>query len=157
VWEHQSRASPRSRLALAALTALAAPSRFVLQLRRCATCGHVGCRDNSRASAHNGETGHTVVRRFEPREEWFYDYRTGEFISRVTLAAPPSHPPTSRCPVAAVPCQPTGADVCTSDRGQIGDQRANDVRHYVSATGQSQNLTVNTFKKGSTWRSQLRP
>lgn len=48
-------------------------------LRRCAECGHIGCCDNSpnqHASKHNAATGHPVITSFEPRERWFYDYRT---------------------------------------------------------------------------------
>ena len=53
-----------------------------LHLRRCATCGHIGCCDNSpaqHATAHNKATGHPVLASFEPGEDWFYDYRSGEF------------------------------------------------------------------------------
>ena len=66
-----------------------------LHLRRCAACGHIGCCDNSpsqHASAHSKQTGHPVIQSYEPGEEWFYDYRTGEFISGPVLAAPTSHP-----------------------------------------------------------------
>jgi hypothetical protein len=37
------------------------------------TCGHVGCCDSSpgkHASAHCRETGHPIVRSFEPGENW---------------------------------------------------------------------------------------
>jgi hypothetical protein len=66
-----------------------------LHLRRCAQCGHVGCCDNSpsqHASAHNRATGHPVVQSFEPGEDWFFDFRTGEFFDGPVLAAPRSHP-----------------------------------------------------------------
>jgi hypothetical protein len=66
-----------------------------LHLRRCSACGHIGCCDNSpsqHASAHSRQTGHPVIQSYEPGEEWFYDYRTGEFISGPMLAAPTSHP-----------------------------------------------------------------
>ena len=33
-----------------------------------------------------------MIASFEPGEQWFYDYRTGEFIEGSTLAAPHSHP-----------------------------------------------------------------
>jgi uncharacterized UBP type Zn finger protein len=42
-------------------------------LRLCMTCGHVGCCDSSpgkHASAHSRETGHPIVRSFEPGENW---------------------------------------------------------------------------------------
>jgi Zn-finger in ubiquitin-hydrolases and other protein len=54
-----------------------------LHLRRCAACGHVGCCDNApsqHASARRRGTGHAVIRSFEPGEDWFFDYRTGEFF-----------------------------------------------------------------------------
>jgi hypothetical protein len=64
-------------------------------LRRCAACGHVGCCDNSpsqHASAHATSTGHPVIQSFEPGEEWFYDYRSGDFFEGAVLAQPDSHP-----------------------------------------------------------------
>jgi hypothetical protein len=66
-----------------------------LHLRRCAECGHIGCCDNSpaqHATAHSRETGHSIIRSFEPGEDWFYDYRTGEFFTGPQLAEPESHP-----------------------------------------------------------------
>jgi hypothetical protein len=66
-----------------------------LHLRRCALCGHVGCCDSSvgqHTTAHFEATGHPVVRSFEPGEDWFYDYRTGEFLNGPHLAPPLSHP-----------------------------------------------------------------
>jgi hypothetical protein len=66
-----------------------------LHLRRCAACGHVGCCDSSprrHASAHHSDTGHPVIQSFEPGEEWFFDFRSGEFFDGPTLAEPTSHP-----------------------------------------------------------------
>ena len=66
-----------------------------LHLRRCAACGHVGCCDNSptqHASAHNTQTGHPVLQSFEPGEDWFFDFRTGDFFDGPALAEPTSHP-----------------------------------------------------------------
>jgi CPA1 family monovalent cation:H+ antiporter len=54
-----------------------------LHLRLCMTCGHVGCCDSSaghHASIHHEETGHPVMRSFEPGEAWrwcFVDELTG--------------------------------------------------------------------------------
>lgn len=48
-----------------------------LHLRLCLTCGHVGCCDsspNKHASAHYRETGHPIIRSFEPGEEWRWCY-----------------------------------------------------------------------------------
>jgi hypothetical protein len=66
-----------------------------LHLRRCAQCGHVGCCDNSPAqhgSSHVTQTGHPVVRSFEPGEDWWYDYRDGSFGRGLELAPPLAHP-----------------------------------------------------------------
>ncbi|MET8574608.1 UBP-type zinc finger domain-containing protein [Streptomyces sp. NPDC005012] len=44
-----------------------------VQLRLCLECGHVGCCDSSplrHATAHFEETGHPVMRTFEPGEAW---------------------------------------------------------------------------------------
>jgi hypothetical protein len=66
-----------------------------LHLRRCATCGHIGCCDTSpaqHATQHANTSDHKIVRSFEPGEDWYYDYRTGEFLEGPDLAAPDSHP-----------------------------------------------------------------
>ncbi|MEU8822715.1 UBP-type zinc finger domain-containing protein [Streptomyces sp. NPDC048636] len=55
---------------------LAAGSHPV-QLRMCLECGHVGCCDSSafrHATRHFEETGHPVMRSFEPGEEWRWCY-----------------------------------------------------------------------------------
>lgn len=44
-----------------------------VHLRLCLTCGHVGCCDTGRwrhATAHHRETGHPIMRSFEPGEHW---------------------------------------------------------------------------------------
>jgi Zn-finger in ubiquitin-hydrolases and other protein len=64
-------------------------------LRRCAACGHIGCCDSSpgqHASKHYAETGHPIIRSFEPGERWFYDFRTQDLFGGPALAAPESHP-----------------------------------------------------------------
>lgn len=66
-----------------------------IHLRRCTTCGHIGCCDDSlnrHATAHWRLTGHRVIRSFEPGEDWFWDYETGSEITGVPLAPPQSHP-----------------------------------------------------------------
>lgn len=48
-----------------------------VHLRLCLTCGHVGCCDSSphrHATAHFHETGHPVMRSFEPGEMWKWCY-----------------------------------------------------------------------------------
>ena len=56
-----------------------------LHLRMCMSCGHVGCCDNSKnqhATAHFRQTGHPVIKSFEPRETWGWCY-----VDEVMLAA----------------------------------------------------------------------
>lgn len=64
-------------------------------LRRCAACDHVGCCDQSlsrHARAHAAETGHPIIRSYEPGEDWFYDFRTDDYAEGPELAPPESHP-----------------------------------------------------------------
>ncbi|MEW2515711.1 UBP-type zinc finger domain-containing protein [Streptomyces sp. NPDC046870] len=65
-------------------------------LRRCAQCGHVGCCDDSpskHATAHYRETGHPIIQSFEPGEDWFWDFSTGQLYgSGPELAPPDCHP-----------------------------------------------------------------
>ncbi len=70
-------------------------SGWWLHLRRCAKCGHIGCCDNSpaqHATKHAHESGHSVIASFEPGEDWFYDYRTDEFVTGPPLTPPTHHP-----------------------------------------------------------------
>lgn len=70
-------------------------------LRRCAQCGHVGCCDNSpsrHATGHARLSGHAVICSFEPGEDWFYDYRTSEYITGPQLAPPRYHPADQSVP-----------------------------------------------------------
>jgi hypothetical protein len=65
-------------------------------LRRCAQCGHIGCCDNSpeqHATAHFRETGHPVIRSFEPGEEWFWSYPEEDFYETGPALAGPEHHP----------------------------------------------------------------
>ena len=48
-----------------------------VHLRLCMECGHVGCCDSSpekHADRHYDETGHPVMRSFEPGEAWRWCY-----------------------------------------------------------------------------------
>jgi hypothetical protein len=66
-----------------------------LHLRRCAQCGRIGCCDSSpsqHASHHAADSGHPLVRSFEPGEAWFWDYRTEQFYEGPELAPPLQHP-----------------------------------------------------------------
>jgi hypothetical protein len=66
-----------------------------LHLRRCTQCGEIGCCDNSpsqHATAHARGTDHPIISSFEPGEDWFYDYRSDEFLEGEPLAPPTHHP-----------------------------------------------------------------
>jgi len=70
-------------------------------LRRCASCGHVGCCDTSpaqHATAHFRSTGHPVIASFEPGEDWFYDYRDEQVSQGPRLAGSQSHPAEQTAP-----------------------------------------------------------
>ena len=72
-----------------------ATSGWWYHLRRCARCGHIGCCDSSpsqHASRHVAETGHYLIRTFEPDEDWFFHFGTYEYLEGVELA-PPQHRP----------------------------------------------------------------
>ena len=48
-----------------------------VHLRKCMTCGHIGCCDSSpnrHATAHFHATTHPIVQSFEPGEEWGWCY-----------------------------------------------------------------------------------
>ncbi|MFG2358722.1 UBP-type zinc finger domain-containing protein [Streptomyces sp. NPDC048521] len=65
-------------------------------LRRCTSCGHIGCCDSSpsqHATAHYHATGHPVVQSFEPGEDWFWDFAHKDVLDvELELAPPGSHP-----------------------------------------------------------------
>jgi hypothetical protein len=79
-----------------------------VHLRRCAACGHIGCCDDSlerHATSHWRQTGHRIMRSFEPGEDWFWDFETESEIAGPPLAPPQAHPggqgvpgPTARVP-----------------------------------------------------------
>lgn len=48
-----------------------------VHLRMCMTCGKVGCCDNSKnqhATKHFHETGHPIIRSYQPDEDWMWCY-----------------------------------------------------------------------------------
>ena len=48
-----------------------------VHLRRCLTCGHIGCCDsspNQHASKHAAATDHPIVTSLEPGEDWSWCY-----------------------------------------------------------------------------------
>ena len=64
-------------------------------LRRCAQCGLIGCCDSSpsqHASKHAAESGHRLIRSYEPGEDWFWDYVSEQFYDGPALADPQHHP-----------------------------------------------------------------
>ena len=57
-----------------------------VHLRRCLTCGHVGCCDSSKnkhATKHFHATEHPIIKSFEPDEEWGYCYPDELFFERL--------------------------------------------------------------------------
>ncbi len=73
---------------------LAEGGRWV-HLRRCATCGHVGCCDSSPArhgSAHARATGHAIAQSYEPGEDWLWCYVDEVAIEIPELTPSTSHP-----------------------------------------------------------------
>ena len=82
VCEHAAGLPPGSGPAEACEDCLPIGGRWV-HLRRCLTCGHVGCCDSSprrHARAHFGATAHPVMVSAEPGEAWrwcFVDGRLG--------------------------------------------------------------------------------
>jgi hypothetical protein len=79
----------------------ATPPGWWVHLRRCAQCGHIGCCDTSpaqHATAHAESTGHSIIQSFEPGEDWFYDYETGQAFDGPTLAGPESRPEEQSTP-----------------------------------------------------------
>ncbi|PRY57053.1 ubiquitin-hydrolase Zn-finger-containing protein [Knoellia remsis] len=72
-----------------------------VHLRRCAACGHIGCCDTSpsqHASAHARDTGHPIIRSYEPGEVWFYSFATEETGRGPELAPPLAHPEDQTAP-----------------------------------------------------------
>jgi uncharacterized UBP type Zn finger protein len=52
-------------------------------LRLCLSCGHVACCDSSphrHATHHHAETGHPVMRSFEPGEQWRWCYEDRRIV-----------------------------------------------------------------------------
>ncbi|MEA2644635.1 MAG: hypothetical protein QOG08_1661 [Chloroflexota bacterium] len=64
-------------------------------LRRCAACGHIGCCDSSpsqHASHHAAGSGHPIIQSFEPQEDWYWNYKTQQYLDGPQLMAPRHHP-----------------------------------------------------------------
>jgi len=72
---------------------LASGGRWV-HLRMCQQCGHVGCCDSSpnrHATAHWRESGHPVIRSFEPGEDWWWCYSDELMFEVHGAPSAPSH------------------------------------------------------------------
>lgn len=66
-----------------------------VHLRMCQECGHIGCCDQSparHATAHFGETGHPLIRSYEPGEDWWWCYDDELFFDVEGAPPAPSHP-----------------------------------------------------------------
>jgi len=65
-----------------------------MHLRRCTSCGHVGCCDSSpnrHATAHFRETGHPIVQSFEPGEDWLWCYADDVGFEIDSMMHSPAH------------------------------------------------------------------
>ena len=65
-----------------------------LHLRRCASCGHVGCCDSSpmrHATAHFNASRHPIIQSFEPSEDWLWCYLDDLAFELLSMMASPSH------------------------------------------------------------------
>lgn len=72
---------------------LATGDRWV-HLRRCTSCGHVGCCDSSpnrHATGHAAASEHHVVQSFEPGEDWLWCYADEIAFELPLLTPSPSH------------------------------------------------------------------
>lgn len=72
---------------------LATGDRWV-HLRRCTSCGHVGCCDSSpnrHATAHVAASEHHVVQSFEPGEDWLWCYADEVAFELPSMTPSPSH------------------------------------------------------------------
>ncbi len=73
---------------------MASGGRWV-HLRRCVTCGHVGCCDSSpnrHATGHHRDTEHPLIQSFEPGEDWYWCFVDQIAFEREGDGASPSHP-----------------------------------------------------------------
>jgi uncharacterized UBP type Zn finger protein len=72
---------------------LASGSGWV-HLRRCVSCGHVGCCDaspNRHATAHFHASSHPLIQSFEPGEDWYWCYLDELIFERESDGASRSH------------------------------------------------------------------
>jgi Zn-finger in ubiquitin-hydrolases and other protein len=72
-----------------------------VHLRRCAACGHIGCCDDSlarHATKHWRDSGHPIIRSFEPGEDWFWNYESNDYYEGLDLAPPECRPADQTVP-----------------------------------------------------------
>jgi hypothetical protein len=78
-----------ARTALGCEECLRTGGRWV-HLRLCLACGHVGCCDQSpgrHATGHFHQTGHPLIRSYEPDEDWGWCYVDEVFLEPAPVAA----------------------------------------------------------------------
>ncbi len=83
--EHFQQARPVTPSAEGCEECLATGDTWV-HLRICLLCGHVGCCDSSKnkhATRHFRDTGHPIIRSFQPGEEWGWCYVDELFLPSV--------------------------------------------------------------------------
>ena len=81
-----------------------------LYLRRCTSCGHVGCCDASpsrHASEHARTTGHSIVVSFEPGEHWYWNYESDRYVLGQRRSEPLWRPASQPSPAPADRVPPT--------------------------------------------------
>ena len=64
-------------------------------LRRCASCGQIGCCDNSpgrHATGHFRASAHPIIQSYEPGEEWYWCYIDETAFELPSDRPSPSHP-----------------------------------------------------------------
>jgi hypothetical protein len=67
-----------------------------VHLRRCATCGHIGCCDsspNKHARKHAHREKHHIIQSYEPGEDWLYCFADDLTFDIPAMDHSPSHPP----------------------------------------------------------------
>jgi hypothetical protein len=83
---------------------LATADGWWYHLRRCATCGRIGCCDSSpsqHASRHAAAAGHPIFASFEPDEDWLWDVTSLEYAEGPELAPPRWRPADQPVPAPA--------------------------------------------------------
>ncbi|MCP3136652.1 UBP-type zinc finger domain-containing protein [Pyxidicoccus xibeiensis] len=80
--EHVEQAGDPAPRAVGCEECLSSGSSWV-HLRRCLSCGHIGCCDsspNTHATKHFHRTHHPVIQSFEPGEDWVWCFEDEVFL-----------------------------------------------------------------------------